>query len=298
MTDNFELYVTDIGTGPLLSKAEEVVLAQQIKAGKVAADKLARQRSANSKTAIYQCEKEAGDTAREQLTKSNMRLVISIAKKYRRRGLPFLDLIQEGNMGLLTAIEKFDHTRGFRFSTHATWWIRQAITRALANHSRTIRIPSHLHQEISVLYRASERLKATLGTEPTVDELSAETHLPTKRINELKQYMRTPSSLDEPVGKDEMLLADLVADKAPSADDQVAEHELPQQMHSLLTNLTERECDVLQSHYGLIDNQPQSYRVIGERYGVSRERVRQLEISALRKIRGNKAVDDLQFFLA
>ena len=298
MTDTFEIYVSDIGTGPLLKKDEEVALARQIGDGKVAAEKLKRQRTPNSKTEQYAAAKQAGIKAREALARHNMRLVISIAKKYRGRGISFLDLIQEGNVGLLTAVDKFDYTRGHRFSTHATWWIRQAITRALANHSRTIRIPSHLHQEISVMYRAHSKLTTALGAEPTVEELSAETTMEPERINQLKQYMRTPSSLDEPIGTDNMMLADIVADDALSADDQVAERSLPAHVEALFTGLDERECDVLQSHYGLIDNKPQSYRKIGERYGVSRERIRQLEISALRKIRGNKAVDELQLFLS
>ena len=298
MNDTLELYLADIDQRPLLTREEEVALATDIEIGRKAQAQLSKATSHSKCTCDLEQDVALGEAAREQLVNSNTRLVISIAKKYRNRGIPFIDLIQEGNMGLLTAIEKFDHTRGFRFSTHATWWIRQGITRALTNHSRIIRIPSHLHGEISTLYRAQQHLTHVNGDTPTASDLATETELPIERVRELLGYMRTTISLEQQLNhEDARELVDTIPDKAISPIESVEVKMLREEIDGLLEELEPREADVLTLHFGLSkDQEALSFRSIGQRYGVSRERIRQVEIAALRKIRGLKASDGLKCY--
>jgi len=271
--DPVRTYLKEIGRVSLLSAAQEVELARQMEAGSA--------------------------QAKQHLTEANLRLVVSIAKKYAGRGLSFLDLIQEGNLGLMRAVDKFDYRRGFKFSTYATWWIRQAITRALADQARTIRVPVHMMETITKLGRVSRTLLQELGREPTEAEIAEEMGMRPERIREIVQFSQTPVSLETPVGEDEeSTLADLVEDKdATPPADAASQTLLQEQLSEILNTLTARERRVLQLRFGLIDGQERTLEEVGRRLGLTRERIRQTEVSALRKLRDSSRSHLLRDYL-
>ena len=286
--DSLPQYLREIGRVPLLTAADEVRLSQAIEAGRDASERLRANATANDdETANLEAIVREGEAARATLTASNLRLVVSVARRYSNRGMPLIDLIQEGNLGLLRAVEKFDWRRGFKFSTYATWWIRQAVTRAIADDARTIRIPVHLYDVINRLRRLSGQLHQELGREPTDDELSTALDMSVDRIRELNQVLAQPISLDGFVGEDtETRLSDVVADDAAADLESVAEQRLLQeQIRDLLMTLTSRERQVIELRFGLQDDQDGTLTSIGREIGVTRERIRQIEATALRKLR-------------
>jgi RNA polymerase primary sigma factor len=259
--DPLHLYLSEIGKYPLLSSEEEVELAKRIEQGEVEAKQL--------------------------LAESNLRLVVSIAKHYVGRGLSFLDLIQEGNLGLIKAVEKFDYKKGFKFSTYATWWIRQSITRSLADHSRTIRIPVHMSEIINKTYRISRGLFQELGREPTEEELSEALNLPIEKVRNILKISVDPVSLDSPIGEEEdSHLGDFIRDEnMPDPEDVAYDTILKEQITNLLSTLTKREQQVLILRYGLLDGKSRTLEEVGREFNVTRERIRQIEAKALRKLR-------------
>ncbi len=259
--DPVRTYFKEIGRVRLLTAAEEVELAKQIEAG--------------------------SREAREHMIEANLRLVVSIAKRYLGRGLSFLDLIQDGNLGLMRAIEKFDYRRGFKFSTYATWWIRQAITRAIADRARTIRIPVHMVEVVNQLVRVTERLRQQLGREPTEGDIAQEMGIPPARVRELVRMRLEPVSLDAPFGGEEdSQLADFIEDReALSPVETVGQRALREDVEELLATLTPRERRVVKLRYGLPDDEPRTLDEVGKRFGLTRERIRQIEARALRKLR-------------
>ena len=261
LDDPVRMYLREIGRVPLLNAAQEVALAKRMEQG--------------------------DDEARRHLTEANLRLVVSVAKKYMNRGMTLLDLIQEGNIGLIRAVEKFDYTRGFKFSTYATWWIRQAITRAIADQARTIRIPVHMVETINRLIRTSRRLLQDLGREPTHDEIALEMGLPTEKVREIIKISQEPVSLETPIGEEEdSHLGDFIEDqKALAPADAASQQLLKEQVEDVLDSLTQRERRVLQLRFGLDDGRSRTLEEVGREFGVTRERIRQIEAKALRKLR-------------
>lgn len=259
--DPVKVYLKDIGKVPLLTMEEEMELAKRMK--------------------------EGDEEAKKRLSEANLRLVVSIAKRYVGRGMLFLDLIQEGNMGLMKAVEKFDCTKGFRFSTYATWWIRQAITRAIADQARTIRIPVHMVETINKLIRANRTLVQQLGREPTVAELSKELDMPEDKVREIQRIAMDPVSLETPIGEeDDSHLGDFIEDDKAAAPQDVATFTiLKEQLMAILDTLTPREEMVLRLRYGLDDGHPRTLEEVGKEFHVTRERIRQIEAKALRKLR-------------
>jgi RNA polymerase primary sigma factor len=259
--DPVHLYLKEIGNYPLLSTEEEIELAKRIEDG--------------------------DETAKQLLAESNLRLVVSIAKRYVGRGLSFLDLIQEGNLGLIKAVEKFDYTKGFKFSTYATWWIRQAITRSIADQSRTIRIPVHMSEIINKTYRTSRALLQDLGREPTEEELSEALNMPVEKVREVLKISSDPISLDIPIGEeDDSHLGDFIKDENTLGPEEVATYSsLKDQISKLLDTLTEREQKVLMLRFGLTDGRTRTLEEVGKEFNVTRERIRQIEAKALRKLR-------------
>ena len=274
INDSVRMYLKEIGRVPLLSADEEVALALRI---------------------------QEGDTeAKQELAEANLRLVVSIAKRYVGRGMQFLDLIQEGNMGLMKAVEKFDHTKGFKFSTYATWWIRQAITRAIADQARTIRIPVHMVETINKLVRVQRQLLQDLGREPTPEEIGAEMDLPTEKVREILKIAQEPVSLETPIGEeDDSHLGDFIEDdNATSPADHTAYALLKEQLDEVLEQLTDREENVLRLRFGLDKNgETRTLEQVGQVFGVTRERIRQIEAKALRKLRHPSRSKQLKDFL-
>ncbi len=282
------LYLQEIGRVALLTGPQEVELAQAIEAGNLAREKLSES-SALDREELAQLNHEiiAGENARRQLAEANLRLVVSVARRYMNRGLPLGDLIQEGNIGLLRAVEKFDYRRGFKFSTYATWWIRQAVTRAISDHARTIRIPVHMVETITRLTRTMATLQQQLSREPTIDEIALAVELTPDRVREIMHMLPQPISLETPVGDDqETSLGDFVEDRdAMGLEDAGARAVLREQVATVLDSLGPRERRVLDLRYGLENGRQHTLDEIGAELGVTRERIRQIEAKALRKLR-------------
>ncbi|GAB4446032.1 MAG: RNA polymerase sigma factor RpoD [Chloroflexi bacterium OHK40] len=285
--DSVRLYLREIGQVPLLTAEQEKRLAQAIERGQNAAARLKTVPPDSKEAMVLRSQIAAGDEARQQMAAANLRLVVSIAKRYRDRGLPLLDLIQEGSLGLLRAIEKFDHDKGFKFSTYATWWIKQALSRALADQSRLVRLPVHLGETLNRIQAARRQLTQSLGREPNDSELAQFLSMSEEKLRELRRTAQDPVSLATPVGEEaDSTLADFIPDPhALDADDAAASGMLRQQIATALDQLTERERRVLELRYGLSDGQPRTLEEVGRAFGVTRERVRQIEVKALRKLR-------------
>ncbi len=290
--DSVRAYLKQIGKVALLNAEEEVELAKRIEAGLFATQKLTELADKGEKLPVQQrrdmqwiC--RDGDRAKNHLLEANLRLVVSLAKRYTGRGMAFLDLIQEGNLGLIRAVEKFDYTKGYKFSTYATWWIRQAITRAMADQARTIRIPVHMVEVINKLGRIQRELLQDLGREPTPEELAKEMDITPDKVLEIQQYAREPISLDQTIGDEgDSQLGDFIEDsEAVVAVDAVSFTLLQDQLQSVLATLSEREAGVVRLRFGLTDGQPRTLDEIGQVYGVTRERIRQIESKTMSKLR-------------
>ncbi|UCH59035.1 MAG: sigma-70 family RNA polymerase sigma factor [Anaerolineales bacterium] len=297
--DTIGLYLKEAARVPLLTAQEEVELSQRIEHGRLAREELARG-NASPRRARELCNLiEDGWFAREHLIIANSRLVISVAKKYLGRGVPFLDLIQEGNIGLMRAAKKFDYRRGFKFSTYATWWIRQAITRAIADQSRTIRVPVHMGDQISKMLRAQHHLKQKLSRDPTTDELAETLEVTTNKVEHMIQASRHPFSLQTPIGdEDDEVLGDFIEDQdSPPPDDTATNNILRERIREALSELPAREARILQLRYGLIDGQTHTLKEVGRKMGVTRERVRQIEAQALRRLRSPQVQHALRGYL-
>ncbi|MCA9875102.1 MAG: sigma-70 family RNA polymerase sigma factor [Ardenticatenaceae bacterium] len=298
--DSVGLYFREMGQQQLLTAEEEVQLAMEIEAGRAAEEAMAGEYPlTDDELDELQRLKEVGDAARAHLIRANTRLVVSIAKKYRGRGLQFLDLIQEGNVGLMKAVEKYDYRRGNRFSTYATWWIRQAVTRALANHGRTIRIPAHLGGRISKLYQVAQELEQEYGRQPTAEEIAENMELPAERVRWMLRTSRQPVHLERPVGDEsDAELGDFIEDiEAPPPAEMVANKMLTEELGDILDQLTPREARILRLRYGLQDGESRTLKEVGEMFGLSRERIRQLEKEALRKLRHPNFAGHLRQYL-
>ncbi len=298
--DPVRMYLKEIGKVPLLSADEEIVLAKKMELGDAAAHRLPEAEEelekTNSKKKKATLEKEIaelteayneGEDAKKKLAEANLRLVVSIAKRYVGRGMLFLDLIQEGNLGLIKAVEKFDYTKGYKFSTYATWWIRQAITRAIADQARTIRIPVHMVETINKLIRVSRQLLQELGREPIPEEIADQMDLPVERVREILKISQEPVSLETPIGEEEdSHLGDFIQDdNVPVPADAAAFTLLKEQLVEVLGTLTEREQKVLRLRFGLDDGRARTLEEVGKEFNVTRERIRQIEAKALRKLR-------------
>jgi RNA polymerase primary sigma factor len=281
-------YLKQIGKVPLLNAEQEVELAKRIEAGLFAEEKLAEDLRLSADQRIdLEWIAEDGRRAKNHLLEANLRLVVSLAKRYTGRGMLFLDLIQEGNLGLIRAVEKFDYTKGYKFSTYATWWIRQAITRAMADQARTIRIPVHMVEVINKLARVQRQMLQDLGREPTPEELAAELDMTPEKVIEVQKYGREPISLHTPLGEDgDSEFGDLIEDsEAIQPGEAVSFTLLQEQLHSVLDTLSEREAGVVSMRFGLTDGQPKTLDEIGKVYGVTRERIRQIESKTMSKLR-------------
>jgi RNA polymerase primary sigma factor len=277
--DSVRMWLREIGKTPLLTMAQEVQYAKAIEEG---------------------CGKTPeAQSAKEKLIQANLRLVVSIAKRYSGRGMSFPDLIQEGNIGLIRAVEKFDYTKGYKFSTYATWWIRQAITRAIADQGRTIRIPVHMVETINQLIKTSSHLLQELGREPTLDELSKEMNMPVERVSEIKRIAPEPLSLETPIGEEEdSHLADFIQDQdSVSPDDAASQQLLRERIVEVLSELSNRERDVLRMRFGLDDGYPRTLEEVGRHFAVTRERIRQIEAKAIKKLRHAKRRKKLEEYL-
>ncbi|MGH2582777.1 MAG: sigma-70 family RNA polymerase sigma factor [Anaerolineales bacterium] len=285
--DMIGLYLKEVGRVPLLTAPEEVSLAKRIEKGRIAREVLASGRFDEPQRPKHRRNIEDGWAAREHLITANSRLVISVAKKYMGRGVPFQDLIQEGNIGLIRAAKKFDYRRGHKFSTYATWWIRQAVTRAIADQGRTIRVPVHMGDQINKLLRVQHQLTQRLGREPSVDELAAALDVHPKKVENMIQVARRPLSLETPTDDEEdSVLGDFIQDhEAQAPDDSATYNLLRQHLGEVLDGLPPREVRILQLRYGLLDGQAYTLEEVGSKMGVTRERVRQIEAQALGRLR-------------
>jgi RNA polymerase primary sigma factor len=301
VTDLVRHYLREIGRVSLLSALEEVQLARRIEAGVFAAEKLAAGplMDATLRTELILIERD-GARAKRQLIEANLRLVVSIAKRYAGRGLPFLDLVQEGNLGLIRAVEKFDYAKGYKFSTYATWWIRQAVTRALADQARTIRVPVHVVEMINKVIRLQRVLHQETGCEPRPEQIAARLDLSTERVIEALRYAQDPVSLHTPIGEaEDSELGDLIEDThAASPADMASVSMLRSDLESILETLGEREKRVVKMRYGLHDGNPHTLEEVGQIFGVTRERVRQIEANTLAKLRHRPAAAELREYLA
>ncbi len=295
-------YLKQIGKVPLLNAAEEVELAMRIEAGLFAEEKLSHMSAAEKSSQLgldLQWVARDGQRAKSHLLGANLRLVVSLAKRYTGRGMQFLDLIQEGNLGLIRAVEKFDYTKGFKFSTYATWWIRQAITRAMADQARTIRIPVHMVEVINKLARVQRQMLQDLGREPTPEELSRELDMTPEKVVEVQKYGREPISLHTPLGEDgDSEFGDLIEDtEAVVPADAVGFTMLQRQLESLLDSLSEREAGGIRMRFGLGEGQPKTRDKIGDTFGVPRERIRQIESKTMAKLRHPSRSQSLRDYL-
>jgi RNA polymerase primary sigma factor len=302
--DSVREYLKQIGKVALLTAEEEVELATRIEAGLYAAERVRRALEATDKLSP-QLRRDLrwivrdGERAKNHLLEANLRLVVSLAKRYTGHGMPFLDLIQEGNLGLIRAVEKFDYTKGFKFSTYATWWIRQAITRAMADQVRTIRIPVHMTEVINKLGRIQRDLLQGLGREPTPEELAREMDITPEKVLEIQYYAREPISLDQTIGEEgDSQLGDFIEDsEAVVAVDAVSFTLLQDQLQSVLATLSEREAGIVRLRFGLTDGQPHTLNQVGEVYGITRERIRQIETKTMAKLRHHSRSQALRDYL-
>lgn len=285
--DTVGLYLKEAGRIPLLTPEEEIEITRRMDKGREARERLANEDLTDEERQELLRQIQDGWDARDHLIRANARLVISVAKKYMGRGVPFLDLIQEGNIGLMRAAKKFDHRRGYKFSTYATWWIRQAVTRAIADQGRTIRVPVHMGDQVSRMLRIQHQLKQKLSRDPTIAELAEALEMPEKKVENMIQLARHPISLQTPIGEDEDdVLGDFIEDEnSPSPDTLASNNLLHEQLEELLSKLPPREARILQLRYGLIDGQTLTLNEVGQKMGVTRERVRQIEAQALRRLR-------------
>ncbi len=285
--DTIGLYLKEVSRVPLLTADEEVELAQRIEKGRISREELARVNVTPERRMELRKNIEDSWNARDHLITANSRLVISVAKKYMGRGVPFLDLIQEGNIGLIRATKKFDYRRGHKFSTYATWWIRQAVTRAIADQGRTIRVPVHMGDQINKLLRYQHQLTQKLGRDPSVEELAAELDVPIKKVENMIQVARRPLSLETPTDDEEdSVLGDFIEDdEAPAPADSATYNLLKEHLQIILNDLPPREVRILQLRYGLLDGQAYTLEEVGNKMGVTRERVRQIEAQALSRLR-------------
>ena len=289
LDDPVRMYLREIGRVPLLSAEEEIRLAQRMELGKAELSKAAPNRRYI----------DDGEEAQRRLTEANLRLVVSVAKKYIGRGMSLLDLIQEGNIGLMRAVEKFDYTKGYKFSTYATWWIRQAMTRAIAEQARTIRIPVHMVETINRLIRISHRLLQDLGREPTSEEIAEQMEISADKVREIIKVSQEPVSLEWPLNEEDgSELGDMLEDRTALApDDAASYHLLKEQVEDVLESLTDRERKVLQLRFGLDDGRSRTLEEVGKAFHVTRERIRQIETRALRKLRHSSRSRKLKDYL-
>ena len=307
--DPVRMYLKEIGKVPLLSADEEIKLAQAMSAGNAAEEALAEieEKKENGEEidateeqiAQWKKDKKAGEKAKQKLAEANLRLVVSIAKRYVGRGMLFLDLIQEGNLGLIKAVEKFDYTKGYKFSTYATWWIRQAITRAIADQARTIRIPVHMVEPINKVIRVSRQLLQELGHDPSPNEIAAEMNMPVEKVREILKIAQEPVSLETPIGEEEdSHLGDFIPDEGASEPSEAASFTLlKEQLMDVLSTLTPREEKVLKLRFGIEDGRTRTLEEVGKEFNVTRERIRQIEAKALRKLRHPSRSKKLKDFL-
>ncbi|GGP39200.1 RNA polymerase principal sigma factor HrdA [Streptomyces melanogenes] len=299
-SDLFRQYLREIGRIPLLTAAEEVELARRVEAGLFAEEKLSNTPDLDSQLAVDLDKLVVmGRMAKRRLIEANLRLVVSVAKRYVGRGLTMLDLVQEGNLGLIRAVEKFDYARGYKFSTYATWWIRQAMSRALADQARTIRVPVHVVELINRVVRVQRRMLQERGYEPTPEEVAAHLDLAPERVSEVLRLAQEPVSLHAPVGEeDDVALGDLIEDgDAASPVESAAFLLLREHLEAVLSTLGERERKVVQLRYGLADGRPRTLEEIGRIFGVTRERIRQIESKTLNKLRDHAFADQLRGYL-
>lgn len=297
--DSIGLYLKEIGQVPLLTREEEISLAKRMEAGNEARARLRRDGLSRGERARLEVVIEDGLDAREHLVRANSRLVVSVAKKYMGRGVPFIDLIQEGNIGLIRAAKKFDYTMGNKFSTYATWWIRQAVTRAIADQSRTIRIPVHMGDQINKLLRTTHRLTQELGREPTPEEMATALDLAPEKVENMLQVARRPLSLELPVDEEgDSELGDFIEnDEAAAPADVVSSSILKELLQDVLEDLPPREVRILQMRYGLVDGETYTLEEVGRKLGVTRERIRQIEVQALSRLRHPAHARKLRDFL-
>jgi len=304
--DPVRMYLKEIGQVPLLDARQEVRIAARIRRGGEGEELLAELAASGTLDELDPAERARlnrvvrdGDRARDELTRANLRLVVSIAKRYVGRGMVLLDLVQEGNLGLMRAVEKFDHTKGFKFSTYATWWIRQAITRAIADQARTIRIPVHMVEAMNRVKRIQRQMHQDLEREPTVEELAAEVDEPVEKVREILRIALDPLSLDSPVGEeDESNLGDFIEDQnAVAPIDAAARKLLAAAVEDVLHELSEREQEVVRLRFGLDDGRPRTLEEVGRQFGVTRERIRQIEAKTLAKLRHPHRSDRLRDYL-
>jgi RNA polymerase primary sigma factor len=301
--DSVRMYLKEIGRVHLLTGTDEVELAKRIELGAEAAERLTleAQLDGSPHPEARQLQRLLGDgqVAKAELIQANLRLVVSIAKRYMNRGMQFQDLIQEGNLGLMRAVEKFDHNKGFKFSTYATWWIRQAITRAIADQARTIRIPVHMVELMNRLVRTQRQMAQELEREPTIDELAEKVDLPADRVREILRIAQDPVSLDSPIGdEDDVNVGDFIPDSAAEAPLEVATRRmLAKAVEEALDELSEREKEVVRMRFGLVDGQAKTLEEVGREFGVTRERIRQIEAKTLAKLRHPQRSQKLKEFL-
>jgi RNA polymerase primary sigma factor len=300
VSDPVRMYLQEIGRVPLLDAQQEVELSMQMETGRRAAEKLRAGGEARpEERAILQRAQREGEKAQQRLVEANLRLVVSIAKKHVGRGMPLLDLVQEGNLGLMRAVEKFDYRKGFKFSTYASWWIRQAVTRALADQGRTIRVPVHMVETINKLAAVQRNLSQELGREPTIEEIAADLELEPARVSELRRIAQEPVSLETPLGEeDDTTLGDFVEDTEVEAPVRAASFKLLQEyLGVVLEELNERERQVLLMRFGLADGRIHTLEEVGQHFKVTRERIRQLETKALAKLRQPSRARRLEGYL-